>query len=78
MPTGRSLALRKDQIAKWISVCGHPFLFSPVVVLLVGAFLFGPIESVIGLATVILFCLLPASIYILWKVRVGDWSDLVV
>jgi membrane-associated phospholipid phosphatase len=76
MPTGRSLALRKEQIAKWISVCGHPFLFSPVVALLVGGFLFGPVESVIGLATVIFFCLLPASIYILWKVRVGDWSDL--
>ena len=76
MQNGRSLALRKEQVAKWLSICGHPFLFSPIVALLVGSFLFGPIEAVVGLATVIIFCLLPASVYILWKVRVGEWSDL--
>ena len=76
MQTGRSLALRKEQVAKWISICGHPFLFSPFVALLVGSFFFGPIEAVFGLATVILFCLLPASLYIVRKVRIGEWSDL--
>jgi membrane-associated phospholipid phosphatase len=70
------LALRKAQVAKWISIAGHPFIFSPIVALLVGAFLFGPVESVIGLLTVILCCLLPASLYILRKVRIGQWSDL--
>ena len=76
MRPGRSLALRKEQVAKWVSICGHPFLFSPVVALLVGSFFFGPVEGVIGLATVILFCLLPASLYIVRKVRLGEWSDL--
>ncbi|HEX4201412.1 MAG TPA: hypothetical protein VHY59_07830 [Chthoniobacterales bacterium] len=76
MQTGRSLALRKEQVAKWISIAGHPFLFSPVVALVVGAFLFGLAESVFGLLTVILFCLLPASLYIVRKVRIGEWSDL--
>ena len=73
---GFVLALRKPQVAKWISVAGHPFVFSPIVAFLVGAALFGPVESVIGLLTVILCCLLPASLYILWKVRIGAWSDL--
>src|SRR5258708_39115494 len=71
-----ALALRKEQVAKWISIAGHPFLFSPIVALLVGSFLFGPIESVIGLVTGILFCLLPASLYIVRKVRIGEWCDL--
>jgi membrane-associated phospholipid phosphatase len=73
---GFVLGLRKAQVAKWISVAGHPFVFSPIVAFLVGAGLFGPVESVIGLLTVILCCLLPASLYILWKVRSGAWSDL--
>ena len=73
---GGALALRKEQVAKWVSIGGHPFVFSPIVALLVGSFLFGPVESVIGLLTVILFCLLPASLFILRKVRVGEWSDL--
>jgi membrane-associated phospholipid phosphatase len=73
---GFLVALRKAQVAKWISIAGHPFVFSPIVALLVGASLFGPLESVIGLATVILCCLLPASLYILRKVRIGQWSDL--
>jgi membrane-associated phospholipid phosphatase len=73
---GFVLALRNAQVAKWISVAGHPFVFSPIVALLVGASLFGPVESVIGLLTVILCCLLPVSLYILWKVRIGAWSDL--
>jgi membrane-associated phospholipid phosphatase len=71
-----ALTLRKQQIAKWISIGGHPFVFSPIVALLVGASLFGPVESVKGLLTVILFCLLPASLYIVRKVRIGEWSDL--
>jgi len=73
---GFVLALRNAQVAKWISIAGHPFVFSPIVALLVGASLFGPVESVIGLLTVILCCLLPVSLYILWKVRIGAWSDL--
>lgn len=73
---GLALALRNAQVAKWISIAGHPFVFSPIVALLVGASLFGPLESVIGLVTVILCCLLPASLYILRKVRIGQWSDL--
>jgi membrane-associated phospholipid phosphatase len=70
------LTLRKAKVAKWISIAGHPFVFSPIVALLAGAALFGPAESVIGLLTVILCCLLPASLYILRKVRIGEWSDL--
>ena len=73
---GLALALRNGKVAKWISIAGHPFVFSPIVALLVGASLFGPLESVIGLVTVILCCLLPASLYILRKVRIGQWSDL--
>ncbi|MBV8275799.1 MAG: phosphatase PAP2 family protein [Verrucomicrobia bacterium] len=69
-------ALRNAEVAKWISIAGHPFIFSPIVALLVGASLFGPVESVVGLLTVILCCLLPVSLYILWKVRIGAWSDL--
>jgi membrane-associated phospholipid phosphatase len=71
-----ALALRKEQVAKWISIGGHPFVFPPIVALLVGASLFGLFDSVKGLLTVILCCLLPASLYILWKVRSGEWSDL--
>ena len=71
-----ALALPKAQVAKWVSIAGHPFIFSPIVALLVGAYLFGPVESVIGLLTVILCCLLPASLYILRKVKIGEWSDL--
>ena len=67
---------RKEQLASALSVCGHPFLFSPVIALLAGCRFLGPIEAVVGLATVLLFCLLPTSLYILRKVRVGDWSDL--
>ena len=70
------LGLRKAQAAKWISIAGHPFVFSPIVALLAGASLFGPVESILGLLTVILCCLLPASLYILRKVRIGEWSDL--
>lgn len=73
---GSVLGLRKAQVAKWISIAGHPFVFSPIVALLVGASLFGPVESVFGLLTVIVCCLLPASLYILRKVRIGEWSDL--
>ena len=73
---GSALGLRKAQAAKWISIAGHPFVFSPIVALLAGASLFGPVESVIGLLTVVLCCLLPASLYILRKVRIGEWSDL--
>ena len=67
---------RKEQLATALSVCGHPFLFTPVIALLAGCRFLGPIEAVVGLVTVLLFCLLPASLYILRKVRVGDWSDL--
>jgi membrane-associated phospholipid phosphatase len=73
---GFGVALRNAQAAKWVSIVGHPFVFSPIVALLVGASLFGPVESVVGLLTVILCCLLPVSVYILWKVRIGAWSDL--
>jgi membrane-associated phospholipid phosphatase len=73
---GSVLGLRKAQAAKWISIAGHPFVFSPIVALLAGASLFGPVESIFGLLTVILCCLLPASLYILRKVRIGEWSDL--
>jgi len=71
-----ALTLRKEQVAKWISIAGHPFVFPPIVALVVGASLFGPFESVKGLLTVVLCCLLPASLYILRKVRIGEWSDL--
>jgi membrane-associated phospholipid phosphatase len=70
------LALRKAQVAKWISIAGHPFVFPPIVALLVGASLSNLFDSIKGLLTVILCCLLPASLYILWKVRIGQWSDL--
>jgi membrane-associated phospholipid phosphatase len=70
------LVSRKEQIATALSICGHPFLFSPVIALLAGCRFLGPVEAVVGLATVLLFCLLPASLYILRKVRVGQWSDL--
>jgi len=70
------LVSRKEQLATTLSVCGHPFLFSPVIALLAGCRFLGPIEAVVGLVTVLLFCLLPASFYILRKVRAGDWSDL--
>ena len=70
------LGLPKEQIAKWISIGGHPFVFLPIVSLVVGAIYFGPFESVMGLLTVILFCLLPASLYIARKVKIGEWSDL--
>ena len=70
------LVSRKEQLATALSVCGHPFLFTPVIALLAGCRFLGPIEAVVGLVTVLLFCLLPASLYILRKVRVGDWSDL--
>ena len=73
---GSLLGLRKAQAAKWISIAGHPFVFSPIVALLAGASLFGPLESIFGLLTVIVCCLLPASLYILRKVRIGEWSDL--
>jgi len=73
---GFVLGLRNAQVAKWVSIAGHPFVFSPIVALLVGASLFGPTESVAGLLTVVLCCLLPVSLYILWKVRIGAWSDL--
>src|SRR5260370_6882201 len=59
-----------------MSVGGHWFGFWVIVGFLVGAYLFGPVESVIGLLTVILCCLLPASLYILRKVKIGEWSDL--
>ncbi len=70
------LVSRKEQLATTLSVCGHPFLFSPVIALLAGCRFLGPIEAVVGLMTVLLFCLLPASLYILRKVRAGVWSDL--
>ena len=56
-----ALPLRKAQVAEWISIAGHPFVFSPIVALLVGAYLFGPVESVIGLLTVILAMLSTAG-----------------
>jgi len=71
-----ALLSRKEQLATALSICGHPFLFSPVIALLAGCRFLGPIEAVVGLATVLLFCLLPASLFILRKVRVGEWSDL--
>ncbi|MBV8099051.1 MAG: phosphatase PAP2 family protein [Verrucomicrobia bacterium] len=67
---------RKEEVANWISIAGHPFVFPPIVALLVGASLSNLFDSVKGLLTVILCCLLPASLYILWKVRIGQWSDL--
>jgi membrane-associated phospholipid phosphatase len=73
---GSALTMRKEQVAKWISIGGHPFVFPPIVALLVGAFLFGPFDSIKGLVTVILCCLLPASLFILRKVRIGEWTDL--
>lgn len=66
----------KEQLATALSICGHPFLFSPVIALLAGARFLGPIEAIAGLVTVLVFCLLPASFYIFRKVRAGDWSDL--
>jgi membrane-associated phospholipid phosphatase len=73
---GFLVTLRKAKVAKWISIAGHPFVFSPIVALLAGSALFGPLQSVYGLLTVTLCCLLPASLYILRKVRIGEWSDL--
>src|SRR5260221_13412193 len=56
------IPFRKEQVAKWVSIAGHPFLFSPLVALLVGRFLFCPIECVSGLVTVFLFWLVSASL----------------
>ena len=73
---GSGRAPRKAQIAKWVSIAGHPFVFSPIVALLAGAIHFGLMQSLKGLLTVVLCCLLPASLYILRKVKIGEWSDL--
>ena len=66
----------KDQLARFLSFCGHPFLFPPVVALIVGSLILGPAQSIKAVATVVLFCLLPASILIVRQVRKGEWSDL--
>src|SRR5262245_24060986 len=66
----------KDQLARFLSLCGHPFLFPPVVALVVGSLILGPARSIEAVATVVFFCLLPASILIVRQVRKGEWSDL--
>jgi membrane-associated phospholipid phosphatase len=66
----------RRQIALILSVIGHPFLFTPVVALVSTWLLIGPAAALIGIGTIIVACLLPASIYITRQVKRGLWSDL--
>ena len=62
--------------AQALSVAGHPFIFTPVVALIVGWRMLAPLETVLGVLTVVLASLVPVSLYIWLKVRRGEWSNL--
>jgi membrane protease YdiL (CAAX protease family) len=66
----------KRRTAQVLSVLGHPFLFTPIIALIVGWRMLAPLEAVLGVLTVVLACLVPVSLYIWLKVRRGKWSNL--
>jgi membrane-associated phospholipid phosphatase len=66
----------KRRVAQVLSILGHPFVFVPIVSLLVGWNVLTPSEAAKGVLTVVIACLVPVSIYICGKVRTGEFSDL--
>jgi membrane-associated phospholipid phosphatase len=66
----------KKRFAQLLSVLGHPFIFVPIVALFAGWHVLTPRDAAVGVLTVVLSCLVPISIYILFKVRRGEFSDL--
>jgi membrane-associated phospholipid phosphatase len=62
--------------AQVLSIAGHPFIFTPIVALIVGWRMLAPLEAVLGVLTVVLASLVPVSLYIWLKVRRGEWSNL--
>jgi len=66
----------KRHLAQCLSLLGHPFIFVPIVALLVGWHVLTPGEAAFGVLTIVLACLLPISIYIFRKVKRREWSDL--
>lgn len=63
-------------LAVFFSLAGHPFLLTPAVALIAGWKAFGGPQALRGVLTIVLACLVPASIYICRKVQRREWSDL--
>jgi membrane-associated phospholipid phosphatase len=66
----------KLRAAQFVSFLGHPFIFTPVVALLVGWRVLQPEEALLGVLTIVVACLLPMAVYIYRQVHKGEWSDL--
>ena len=63
-------------LAVFFSLTGHPFLLTPAITLIAGWRTFGGPQALRGVLTIVLACLVPASIYIGRKVQRREWSDL--
>jgi membrane-associated phospholipid phosphatase len=66
----------KRRAALFVSLLGHPFIFTPVVALLVGWRVLQPEAALLGVMTIVVACLVPMAAYIYRKVHKGEWSDL--
>jgi hypothetical protein len=62
-------------IARWISIVGHPFAMTLVMVLGVALVLTTPREALKTLLLVGLIALLPVGVLMVRQVRQGAWSD---
>ncbi len=63
-------------IARWISVIGHPFLLMPLLTGLIAYRLLPPRQAIIAEAVALGVVIIPAAIFTFLKVRKGMWNNL--
>jgi membrane-associated phospholipid phosphatase len=63
-------------IARWISVIGHPFLLMPLLTGLIAYRLLPPREAMVAELIALGVVIIPAAVYTFVKVRKGVWNNL--
>lgn len=64
------------QIARWISIVGHPFLLMPVLTGITAYHVLPPQQALIAIVVALGVVIVPAALYTIYRVRKGTWSDL--
>jgi membrane-associated phospholipid phosphatase len=63
-------------IARWISVIGHPFLLMPLLTGLIAYRLLPPHQAILAEVVALGVVIIPAAVYTFVKVRNGTWNNL--
>ena len=65
----------RREVARWISILGHPFILIPVLVAAVTVRRLPPKQAAFIVGTVILVSIVPMFLFIARRVRAGAWTN---